>query len=359
MTIDEILQYAKLKGGSDIHITAGSPPAIRLDGELVLMPGDSLTPEHTHDLVYSILTEEQKRRFEETSELDASLTFKGIGRFRVNVFKQRNFVAAALRLIPELTSTFEQLGLPQVTYDIAKMPKGLVLVTGPTGSGKSTTLAAIINYVNENRSGHIVTIEDPIEFIHSHKRSLINQREIGQDTQSFGNALRHILRQDPDIILIGELRDLETVQTALNVAETGHLVFATLHTNDAAQSINRIIDVFPAHQQEQVRVQLSFVIEAVLCQQLLIHATGNGRVLAAEVLMATSAIRNLIREAKVEQIQTLIQTGSKFGMQTMNQSLADLYRRRLILYDTALEASTAPDDLKRLIGDRVGLAAKK
>ncbi|MBI4669755.1 MAG: type IV pilus twitching motility protein PilT, partial [Elusimicrobia bacterium] len=313
MTIDEILQYVKTKGGSDVHITVDSPPVIRIDGELVLVPGDSLNAEQTRDMIYSILNEEQKRRFEETSELDASVTFKGIGRFRVNVFRQKNAVAAALRLIPETSSTFEQLALPSIIYEIAKLPKGLVVVTGPTGSGKSTTLAAIINFINENRTSHILTIEDPIEFLHTHKKCLINQREVGQDTRTFNDALRHVLRQDPDIILIGEMRDLETVQAAVNIAETGHLVFATLHTNDAIQTINRVIDVFPSHQQPQVRVQLSFVLEAVVSQQLLTHASGNGRTLAVEIMLATPAIRNLIREAKVEQIQTLIQTGAKFG----------------------------------------------
>ncbi|MEK7288124.1 MAG: type IV pilus twitching motility protein PilT [Elusimicrobiota bacterium] len=358
MTIEEMLQYVKMKGGSDLHITADSPAAVRIDGLLMPLPGDPMDAEQTRNLIYSILAEEQKRRFEETNELDAALTFQNMGRFRINVFRQKGATGAVLRVIQEASMTFEQLGLPAVIYEVAKLSKGLVLVTGPTGCGKTTTLASIINFINENRSGHIMTIEDPIEFLHHHKRCLINQREVGQDTQNFATALRHILRQDPDTVLIGELRDLETIQTALNIAETGHIVFATLHTNDATQSVNRIIDVFPAYQQEQVRVQLSFVLEAVFCQQLLAHASGNGRVMACEVLIATPAVRNMVREAKVAQIPSLIQTGTKFGMQTMNHSLAELYRRKLILYDTALNNTPSPEDLKRLIDERAAKAAK-
>ncbi|MBI4369673.1 MAG: type IV pilus twitching motility protein PilT [Elusimicrobia bacterium] len=359
VTIDEILQFVKAKNASDLHITANIPPTIRCDGELAVMPGDALTPTQTHDLIYALLSEEQKRRFEETNELDTAVIFQGVGRFRVNVFRQRNCVTAALRLVSDTSMTFEQLGMPKVIYDIANLTQGLVLVTGPTGSGKSTTLASLINYVNENRSMHVLSIEDPIEFIHQHKRSIINQREVGQDTKSFTDALRYVLRQDPDIILIGEMRDLETIQAALNIAETGHLVLATLHTNDAVQSINRIIDVFPEHQQDQVRLQLSFVLEAVLCQQLLLHASGRGRVMALEILRASPAVRNLIREAKVEQISTLIQTGSKFGMQTMNQSLVDLYRKGLLAEATALSATSNIEDLRRMMTERSVAAASR
>lgn len=358
MTIEEMLQYVKSRGGSDLHLTAESPPAVRIDGMLMPLPEQALTADQTRDLIYSILGEDQKRRFEEHNELDAAVTFQNLGRFRLNVFRQKNAVGAVLRVIQEATMTFEQLGLPAVIYEVAKLSKGLVLVTGPTGCGKSTTLASVINYINENRAGHIMTIEDPIEFLHHHKRCIINQREVGQDTESFAGALRHVLRQDPDTVLIGELRDLETIQTALNIAETGHVVFATLHTNDASQTVNRIIDVFPSHQQDQVRVQLSFVLEAVFCQQLLQHASGNGRIMACEVLIANPAVRNLVREGKVAQIPSIIQTGGKFGMQTMNQSLSDLYRRRLILYDTALESTSNVDDLKRLIGERTPAAVK-
>lgn len=355
LNIGDILAYMKAKGASDLHITAESAPALRIDGEMVMMPGEKLSVEMAEALVYSLMTSEQKKRFEETKEMDCSIAVSNIGRFRVNVFRQRGCVGAAIRVIPEAFKTFEQLGLPAVTYDITKLPNGLVLVSGPTGSGKSTTLASIINRINEERTGHIVTVEDPIEFIHPHKRSIVNQREIGHDTDCFENALKHILRQDPDVILIGEMRDLETIQAALNIAETGHLVFATLHTNDAAQSINRVIDVFPSHQQSQVRTQLSFVLKATISQQLLAHISGKGRVMACEVLIATPAVRNLIREGKIEQMPMSIQTGSKYGMQSMNQSLADLYHRKLITYETAMESSTAPEDLRKMLTQRAGV----
>ena len=281
--------------------------------------------------------------------LDLAFNLRGIGRVRMNVYRQTGCVGAAIRAIPSSFKTFDEIGVPKSILDIMKLPKGLILVTGPTGSGKSTTLASMIDFINETRSSHIVTIEDPVEFVHTHKKSVINQREVGSDTVTFGAALRHILRQDPNVILIGELRDLETIQAALNIAETGHMVLATLHTTDCAQTINRIIDVFPQHQLEQVRVQLSFVLQAVLCQQLLSHASGAGRILACETLIVNSAIRNLIREAKVEQIQVAIQTGGKIGMQTMNQSLADLYFKQKITFQEAMSHSTDPEDLRRLM----------
>ncbi|MDO8733752.1 MAG: type IV pilus twitching motility protein PilT, partial [Elusimicrobiota bacterium] len=300
-------------------------------------------------LVYSLLTDKQKEKFETNNELDLSFGIKGIGRIRMNVFRQRNAVAAALRLIPEKILTFEELGLPAVIYDITRLQRGLVLVTGPTGCGKSTTLASIIDFLNEHRQGHIMTIEDPIEYVHQHKKCLINQREVGSDTNSFPNALKYVLRQDPDIILVGEMRDLETVSAALTIAETGHLVFATLHTTDAPSSINRIVDAFPPHQQAQVRSQLSFTLQAVFTQQLLLKSGGVGRILACEVLIVTPAIKNLIRDMKTEQIYLSMQTGAKFGMQTMNTSLFDLVTRKQITYQEAMEITSDADDLKRLL----------
>jgi twitching motility protein PilT len=300
-------------------------------------------------LIYSLLTDSQKEKFEATNELDLSFGIKGVGRVRMNVFRQRGSVGAALRSIPQKMLTFEELNLPPVINEIMKLHKGLVLVTGPTGSGKSTTLASMINYLNENRTSHIMTIEDPIEYVHPHKQSIVNQREVGSDTNSFATALKYVLREDPDIILVGEMRDLETISAALTIAETGHLVFATLHTTDAASSVNRIIDVFPPHQQYQIRSQLSLVLQAVFAQQLLPHISGTGRVLAAETLIVTPAIRNLIREMKIEQIYLAMQTGGKFGMQTMNQALNELYAKRQLSYQTALEASTDPDDFKRIL----------
>ena len=295
------------------------------------------------------MTDIQRQKFECSNELDMAFGLKGIGRLRMNVFRQRGAVGAAIRAIPQSFMTFEELGLPSVIYEVMQIQKGLVLVTGPTGSGKSTTLACMIDYVNERRSLHIVTVEDPIEYVHTHKKSLVNQREVGGDTATFEQALRRVLRQDPDVILIGEMRDLETISAALTIAETGHLVFATLHTTDTAQTINRIIDVFPPHQQEQIRVQLSFVLQAVFCQVLVPHVSGSGRAMASEVLMVTPAVRNLVREQKVEQILMTIQTGGKFGMQTMNQSLSELYKKQRISYQEALLRSTDPEDLKRLI----------
>lgn len=349
LNMQDLLMMLMERKASDLHIVAGAPPMLRLDGEIRPTQYEKLTPDHCQRLVYSLLTDSQKEKFEATNELDLSFGIKGVGRVRMNVFRQRGSVSAALRSIPQKMLTFEELNLPAVIYEMMKLYKGLILVTGPTGSGKSTTLASIINYLNEHRTGHIVTIEDPIEYVHAHKQCIVNQREVGADTGSFANALKYVLRQDPDIILVGEMRDLETISAALTIAETGHLVFATLHTSDAASAINRIIDVFPPHQQAQIRSQLSITLQAIFAQQLLPHASGAGRVLANEVLVVTPAIRNLVREMKVEQIYLSMQTGGKFGMQTMNQSLYDLYTRRQIPYQIALDASTDQDDLKRLL----------
>ena len=349
VSMSELFLMMHERGASDLHLTSGAPPTLRIDGELVPTPFEKLTSETTQSLIFSLMTDEQRQRFESTNELDMAFGIKGVGRLRMNVYRQRGAVGAAIRSIPQSFMTFEELGLPPVIYEVMKIPKGLILVTGPTGSGKSTTLASMIDYINERRSFHIVTVEDPIEYVHTHKKSLVNQREVGGDTETFGQALRHVLRQDPDVILIGELRDLETISAALTIAETGHLVFATLHTTDTAQTINRIIDVFPPHQQEQIRVQLSFVIQAIFCQVLVPNASGTGRSLACEMLMVTAAIRNLVREQKVEQILMTIQTGGKFGMQTMNQSLAELYKKQRISYQEAVLRSTDPEDLKKLI----------
>ena len=349
VSMGELFLLMHERGASDLHLTVGAPPTLRIDGSLVPTPFEKLNSEMAQTLIYSLLNDQQRQRFEASSELDLAFNLRGIGRVRMNVYRQTGSVGAAVRAIPNSFKTFEEIGMPKSILDIMKLPKGLILVTGQTGSGKSTTLASMIDFINETRAAHIVTIEDPIEFVHSHKKSVINQREVGSDTVTFGAALRHILRQDPDVILIGELRDLETIQAALSIAETGHMVLATLHTTDCAQTINRIIDVFPQHQLDQVRVQLSFVLQAVLCQQLLSHATGTGRVLACETLIVNSAIRNLIREQKVEQIQVAIQTGGKIGMQTMNQSLADLYFKQKITFQEAMAHSMDPEDLRRLM----------
>lgn len=349
LTIENLLFLMHEKKASDLHITAGLPPMLRIDGNLVPTDFGKLTPDMCQKLIYSVLTDKQKERFETLNELDVSFGVKDIGRIRMNVFRQRGTVAAALRAIPSTPPSFEELRLPKIVNQLVDLPRGLILVTGPTGSGKTTTLASMINFINEHRNAHIITIEDPIEYLFHHKNCIINQREVGSDTESFATALKYVLREDPDIILIGEMRDLETISAALTIAETGHLVFATLHTTDAVSSVNRIVDVFPPHQQQQVRVQLSFVLQAVLAQQLLLHASGKGRVLACEVLVATPAIRNLIREGKPEQIFTLIQTGAKFGMQTMNQSLAELYQRRLITLEEAMNSSSDPEELKKLL----------
>ncbi|MEI7904562.1 MAG: type IV pilus twitching motility protein PilT [Candidatus Firestonebacteria bacterium] len=349
-SINELLRALFDKGASDLHITAGAPPALRIDGDIVPLSMDKLTPEVCQELIYGVLTDEQKEKFEREAELDLAFGVKGLGRIRMNVFRQRGAVAAVLRNIPSKIPSFEELGLPEIISKyVVKLPKGLVLVTGPTGSGKSTTIASIIDHMNAERKGHIITIEDPVEYVYSHKNCIVNQREIGSDSISFGASLKHVLRQDPDIIVIGEMRDLETIQAALTLGETGHLVFATLHTSDTVQSINRIIDVFPPHQQQQVRTQLSFVLQAVLAQMLLPKAYSGGRVAAIEVLIPTNAVRNLIREEKVHQIYSTMQTASEEGNQTMNQALANLYLKQQVTYNEALANSLDPKDLQRMI----------
>jgi twitching motility protein PilT len=347
--VDTLLRQMFEKGASDLHVTVGAPPTLRIHGEMVPQEYEKLKPETCQQLVYSILTDEQKEKFERENELDLSFGVEGVGRVRMNVFKQRGAVASVMRQIPTKIKGIDDLMLPKVVNDIVKVPKGLVLVCGPTGSGKSTTLAAMIDWINENEQSHIITIEDPIEFIHNHKRSVINQREIGADSKSFATALKYVLRQDPDVILVGEMRDIETIGAALTIAETGHLVFATLHTPDAVQAINRVIDVFPAEQQQQVRTQLSFVLQAVMCQQLVPKLDGGGRTICVEVLIATPAVRNLIREEKVHQISSQIQTGSEFGMQTMNQGLAQLYRKGLATYQDIMDRTMDTRDLERVV----------
>jgi len=355
VTLHQLLKVMFEKGASDIHVTTGSPPQLRINGELIPLKLPPLTASETKKLCYSILTDTQKHKFEEDNELDLSFGVKGLSRFRANIFMQRGAVAGAFRAIPLEIKTFEDLKLPPIVQKLSEKPRGLILVTGPTGSGKSTTLAAMIDKINRERHSHIVTIEDPIEFVHPHKNCLINQREIGADTQSFKRALKSILRQDPDIVLIGELRDIETIEAALTIAETGHLVFATLHTNSCAQTINRIVDVFPAYQQPQVRAQLSFVLEGVLSQALLPKANGQGRALAMEIMVPNPAIRNLVREDKVHQIYSQMQVGqSKFGMQTMNQSLADLYVKRIATLEEACGRSSDPDELRQIISRSSG-----
>jgi twitching motility protein PilT len=354
----DLLQILVERGGSDLHLASGTYPQIRVAGKLVqLSQYEQLTPQDTQRLAYSVLNEGQKQKFEEDNELDLSFGIQGLARFRANVYRQRGAVGAAIRVIPYKIRAFEELGLPKVVQELADRPKGLVLVTGPTGSGKSTTLAAMIDKVNSERTEHIMTIEDPIEFVHPHKRCLVNQREVFADTHSFKNALKSILRQDPDVVLVGEMRDLETIAAAITIAETGHLTFGTLHTNSCAQTINRIIDVFPTTQQGQVRAQLSLVLEGVLSQTL-VPKIGGGRVMSLEIMTATPAIRNLIREEKIHQIYSSIQSGSKYGMQTMNQSLADLVKRRQITRDDAMNRSMIPDELAQLLqGDGGGAPA--
>jgi twitching motility protein PilT len=350
----DLLQILVDRGGSDLHITTGTHPQIRIAGKLVpLSQFEQLTPQDTQRLAYSVLNEAQKQKFEEESELDLSFGIQGLARFRCNVYRQRGAVGAAIRVVPYKIRSFDELGLPKVVEEMAERPKGLVLVTGPTGSGKSTTLAAMVDKINNERSEHIVTIEDPIEFVHPHKRCVVNQREVFADTHSFKHALKSILRQDPDVVLVGEMRDLETIAAAITIAETGHLTFATLHTNSCAQTINRIIDVFPTTQQAQVRAQLSLVLEGVLSQTL-IPKIGGGRTMAMEIMVATPAIRNLIREEKIHQIYSALQSGSKFGMQTMNQSLAELVRRRQISRDDAMNRSTLPEELAQLLQNEGG-----
>ncbi|MBI3766937.1 MAG: type IV pilus twitching motility protein PilT [Deltaproteobacteria bacterium] len=345
-------------GASDLHVTQESPPLVRVHGSLKPLAYPPLTANDTRTLCYSLLTEAQKKKFEEENELDFSFSAKGVSRFRGNLFLQKGAVGGAFRAIPFEVPPIEELGLPNVVMEMASLPRGLVLVTGPTGSGKSTTLAAIIDRINATRAEHIITVEDPIEFVHSHKRALVNQREVFADTHGFAPALKHVLRQDPDIVLIGEMRDLETIEAALVVAETGHLVFSTLHTNSAVQTINRVIDVFPPHQQEQVRAQLSLVLQGVISQQLLPRADGRGRCLAAEIMIPNAAIRNLIREAKVHQLYSQMQVGqTKWSMQTMSQSLLDLYRRRLITEEEAFGHATEPEEMKTMLAQGPVVAA--
>jgi twitching motility protein PilT len=350
VNLHQLLKALIEKGASDMHITTGSPPQLRIDGKLIPLKLPPLTPLETKELCYSVLTDVQKRRFEEENELDLSFGVKGLSRFRANMFMQRGAVSAAFRVIPFRILSFQELGLPPIVYDLTKKPRGLVLVTGPTGSGKTTTLASMIDRINTERHEHIVTIEDPIEYLHPHKNCIVNQREVGADTASFKKALKYILRQDPDVVLIGEMRDLETIEAALTIAETGHLAFATLHTNSAIQTINRILDVFPPYQQPQVRAQLSFVLEGVLSQQLMPRANQPGRVLSLEVMVPNAAIRNLIREDKVHQIYSAMQVGqAKHGMQTMNQSLATLYLRGMITLEDAIGRSSDVEELKSLL----------
>src|SRR5881296_3395031 len=334
VTLHQLLKTMVERGGSDLHITTNSPPQIRIDGKLVPLDMPALTAPETKQLAYSVLTDAQKHRFEENLELDLSFGVKGLSRFRANVFNQRGAVGAVFRAIPYEIKSFEDLGLPPVVKELCNKPRGLVLVTGPTGSGKSTTLAAVIDKINKERHEHILTIEDPIEFLHNHKSCIVNQREVNADTKGFAQALRTALRQDPDVVLVGEMRDLETIESALRIAETGHLTFATLHTNSASSTINRIIDVFPSHQQPQIRAQLSLVLEGILCQALLPRSDGRGRVMIMEILIPTPAIRNLVREDKIHQIYSAMQTGTgQTGMQTFNQGLANAYFQKMITLD--------------------------
>jgi twitching motility protein PilT len=357
MTLPDLLQKVVELEGSDLHLTTKTPPQIRVHGHLERLDGPDLAAADTKQLTYSVLTDAQKKRFEEKLELDFSFGIQGVGRFRCNMFHQRGAVGAVYRLIPEKIRSFQELSLPPVLGTLAEKPRGLILVTGPTGSGKSTTLAAMIDKINKERRDHILTIEDPIEFVHQHQGCLVNQREVHQDTQSFSNALRAALREDPDIVLIGEMRDLETVESALRIAETGHLTLGTLHTNSAAQTINRIIDIFPAHQQSQIRTQLSLVLEAIVCQALL-PKIGGGRVVSLEIMIPTPAIRNLIREDKIHQIYSAMQTGQeKVGMQTANQSLASLYQKKLVTLESAMSASSHRDELQDMINRGVGVVA--
>lgn len=352
VNLHQLLKILVESNGSDLHITTNTAPQIRIDGKLTPLDFPPLNQIETKQLCYSVLTDAQKHKFEEDNELDLSFGVKGLSRFRGNVFVQRGAVAGVFRVIPYHILTFEELGLPPIVSELAAKSRGLILVTGPTGSGKSTTLASIIDYININRREHIVTIEDPIEYLHPHKGCLVNQREVGADTKGFKNALKYVLRQDPDVVLVGELRDLETIEAALTLSETGHLCLATLHTNSCVQTINRIVDVFPPYQQTQIRAQLSFVLEGVMSQALIPRMNSRGRALSLEIMVPNPAIRNLIREDKIHQIYSQMQVGQeKFGMQTMNQSLLSLYQKRLISLEEALGRSQDPDELKQMISN--------
>ncbi len=352
LNLRALLEEMLARDASDLHLSAGERPKLRIDGEMANASVEQiLSPKDTLTLAYSVLTETQKKRFEQEDELDFSFGIQNLARFRGNVFKQRGCVSMVVRMIPFNVRTFEELKLPAITAKLAEKPRGLVLVTGPTGSGKSTTLAAMIDKINRERNGHIITVEDPIEFIHKHQKCIVNQREVGTDTRSFSSALKYALREDPDVILIGEMRDLETISAALTIAETGHLALATLHTNSAPEAINRMIDVFPSSQQAQVRAQLAFVLEGIITQTLLPRASGRGRVMVAEILVATPAIRAVIRDDKVHQIYSLMQAGKKHGMQTMNDALYQLYMGREIVKDEALRVSPNPSEFLRSIGE--------
>ncbi len=358
--LHQLLKLMVDKNASDLHLTVNSPPQLRIDGHLHPLRMPPLTSNETRGLCYSVLTESQKKKFEASNELDLSFGVKGLARFRGNIFTQRNAVSGVFRKIPLEILTFEDLNLPKVLEDITNRPNGLVVVTGPTGSGKSTTLAAMIDKINSEHHAHILTIEDPIEFIHVHKKSIINQREVGADTASFGGALRYVLRQDPDVVLVGEMRDKETIEAALTISETGHLCMATLHTNGAIQTINRILDVFPPHQQDQIRAQLSFSLEGIISQQLLPKASGSGRVMAMEILTPTAAIRNLIREDKLHQVYSQMQVGqTKYGMITMNQSLFSLVQRRLITPEIAMARSPDAEEFRTMMANRGGAQRPK
>jgi twitching motility protein PilT len=356
VNLHQLLKTMIEKGASDMHITTSTPPLLRIDGAIVPLKLPPLGPVETKQLCFSVLTEEQRSHFEKHNELDLSFGVKGLSRFRANIYMQRGAVAGAFRTIPFKILSFDELGLPQIVAEFALKPSGLILVTGPTGSGKSTTLAAIIDKINTEQRLHIITVEDPIEYLHPHKLSIVNQREVGSDTEGFKNALKYVLRQDPDVVLVGEMRDLETIEAALTISETGHLVFATLHTNSAVSTVNRIIDVFPPHQQPQVRSKLSFVLQGVVSQQLLPRMGTPGRVMALEILVPNPAIRNLIREDKVHQIYSQMQVGQeKFGMQTLNQSLYSLYQRRLISQEEAMGRSIEPDELRMMMEGRTAM----
>lgn len=356
VALSELLKRMLEMGGSDLHITTNTPPQVRVHGHLTPLDMPPLTPAETKQLAYSVMTDAQKHRFEEELELDFSFGLKGLARFRANCFNQRGATGAVFRVIPFEIKSFNELNLPPIVSKLCEKPRGLILVTGPTGSGKSTTLASMLDKINNERHDHIITIEDPIEFVHQHKSCLVNQREVHSDTKSFSAALRAALREDPDVVLIGEMRDLETIESALRIAETGHLTFGTLHTNSAASTINRIIDVFPAHQQPQIRAQLSMVLEGIMCQALLPKIGGQGRVMAMEILVPNPAVRNLIREDKIHQIYSSMQSGQdKFGMQTFNQSLATLYFQKQITLETALARSSMVDELQDMINRGQGL----